>query len=169
MSQSPTKNAEARSQLEHMCQLDIDTRVSFVRLSGIICTIGPASKSPEMLEKMIECGMNIARLNFSHGSYEYHAETIKNIRIATASYSQKIGMEYPLAIALDTKGPEIRTGLLAGSGTAEVELKKGETIKLTTNKDFAEKGDINTVFVDYANIVNVLKPSNRVYVDDGLI
>jgi pyruvate kinase len=166
---SATKNAESRSHLEHMCDLDIDTKVPFVRLSGIICTIGPASKSPEMLEKMIGCGMNIARLNFSHGSYEYHAETIKNIRIAAKSYSEKLGLDYPLAIALDTKGPEIRTGLLAGSGTAEVELKKGETIKLTTNKDFAENGDINIVYVDYVNIVNVVKPNNRIYVDDGLI
>lgn len=75
---------------------------------------GPASQKPEMLEKMIETGMNVARLNFSHGSHEYHASTIANIRTAVASYSKKIGMSHPLAIALDTKGPEIRTGLLAG-------------------------------------------------------
>lgn len=67
-----------------------------------------------MLEKMMETGMNIARLNFSHGSHEFHANTISNIRQAVKNYSAKIGMAYPLAIALDTKGPEIRTGLLAG-------------------------------------------------------
>lgn len=164
-----SRTTEARSHLEHMCQLEIGTQVNAVRLSGIICTIGPASQSPEMLEKMIGCGMNVARLNFSHGSYEYHADTIKNIRTAVKNYSQKLGMDVPLAIALDTKGPEIRTGLLEGSGTAEVELKRGETIKLTTNKAHAEKGNASLVYVDYVNIVNVVKPKNRIFVDDGLI
>ena len=58
--------------------------------------------------------MNIARLNFSHGTHEYHADLIKNLRVAVANYSKKIGRTYPLAIAIDTKGSEIRTGLLEG-------------------------------------------------------
>lgn len=161
--------AEAKSHLEHMCALDIHSRASYVRLSGIICTIGPASRDPAILEQMMEVGMNVARLNFSHGSHEYHAETIKNIRQAVANYSKKLGMTYPLAIALDTKGPEIRTGLLEGGGSAEIELKRGETIKLTTDKAYAEKGNKDTVYVDYDNIQKVVKVGNKVYVDDGLI
>ena len=112
--QQQLQAAEAVTHLDHMCALDIDSKAPRIRLSGIICTIGPVSRSPEMLEKMMEVGMNIARMNFSHGSHEYHAGTIANVRIAAENYSKKLGVNYPIAVALDTKGPEIRTGLLEG-------------------------------------------------------
>jgi len=160
---------QANSHLTQMCALDIDAKASYTRLSGIICTIGPASKDPAMLERMIASGMNVARLNFSHGSYEYHGETIANVRKAVKSYSEKQGIIHPLAIALDTKGPEIRTGLLEGGGSAEIELKKGNTIRLTTDKSFENSGNEKQIYVDYINITKVVKEGNRVFVDDGLI
>ncbi|XP_044013272.1 pyruvate kinase-like isoform X2 [Aphidius gifuensis] len=159
----------AESQLDHMCTLDTDSPAAFYRLSGIICTIGPVSRSVEMLEKMIETGMNIARMNFSHGSHEYHAETIANVRQAQKNVSARTKIDVPVAIALDTKGPEIRTGLLEGGGSAEVELVKGQTFKLSTDKSITEKGNAQGVWVDYENISKVLKVGNRVFVDDGLI
>ncbi|KAK3908269.1 Pyruvate kinase [Frankliniella fusca] len=163
------KQEQSNSQLSHMCALDIDAKASYIRLSGIVCTIGPASKDPAMLERMIDNGMNVARLNFSHGSYEYHGETIANVRKAVENYSKKLGIIHPLAIALDTKGPEIRTGLLEGGGSAEIELKKGNSIRLTTDKAFENSGNEKQIYVDYANITKVVKEGNRVFVDDGLI
>jgi pyruvate kinase len=120
---------------------------------------------------MIKKGMNIARLNFSHGSHEYHAGTIAAVRQAVKRYSEQENIPmHPVGIALDTKGPEIRTGLLeAGGATGEIELVKGKQIKVTIAAEYAEKCSAENLFVDYANIVKVVKPGNRIYVDDGLI
>ncbi|KAK7077970.1 hypothetical protein SK128_011926 [Halocaridina rubra] len=161
--------ANAFTQVDHMAALDIDSRPFSKRLSGIICTIGPVSRSVEMLVQMMEAGMNIARMNFSHGTHEYHSETMTNVRKAAEVYSEKIGHSYPVAIALDTKGPEIRTGLLEGGASAEVELKKGAEIKLTTNTEYFEKCSEKLLYLDYVNITKVVKAGNRIFVDDGLI
>ena len=158
----------ANNYLEHTCSLDIDSEPYTVRHTGIICTIGPACREVPMMMEMIKSGMNIARLNFSHGTHEYHAGTIKNIREAVNNLKDTL-FNRPVAIALDTKGPEIRTGLIKGSGTAEVELVKGKRIRLTTSKDFAEKCDETLLYVDYENILNIVKVNSKVFIDDGLI
>ncbi|KAK4020872.1 hypothetical protein OUZ56_002815 [Daphnia magna] len=162
-------NIPAKTHIDHLCSLDINTKASRVRLSGIICTIGPASAKVEMLEKMVETGMNIARMNFSHGSYEYHGNTVASVRQAVKNLGDKLKMTVPVAIALDTKGPEIRTGLLEGGPSAEVELKKGNSVKLTTDPAFLEKGTAELIYVDYTNICKVVSVNSHVYVDDGLI
>lgn len=162
--------ADADSRLDHLSMLDIDSKPPLIRLSGIICTIGPASREVNTLVDMIKAGMNIARMNFSHGSYDYHGGTIQNVREAVKVYSKECKVEeHAVGIALDTKGPEIRTGLLEGGPSAEIELVKGNSIKLTVDDAFKEKGSKDVIYVDYKNITKVLVPGNHVYVDDGLI
>ncbi|KAM3721467.1 Pyruvate kinase PKM [Dirofilaria immitis] len=160
-----TEKQEVSTNLMHRCKISIHNQPHIQRKTAIICTIGPACGSVDKLKEMISAGMNIARLNFSHGSHQYHGTTIKNIRDAVKSFSQK-----PMvAIALDTKGPEIRTGLIDGSDTAEIDLKKGAKIKLTTDSALASKCNANVIYIDYQNMPKVLKPGAHVFIDDGLI
>jgi len=161
---------ESNTNIEYVSNLNMYSTANKMRLSGIVCTIGPVSRSPEVLLELIENGMNIARMNFSHGSHEYHGETINNVRIANKMYKEKHGVDPSVAIALDTKGPEIRTGLLEGDdGRKEITLKKGETIKITTEDQFKEKCTAEVLWVDYKNIGNVISPGKRLFIDDGLI
>merc|ERR1711936_1280037 len=164
------KATKSATTVDYLSGLDILSRGASVRLSGIVCTIGPASKQTDFLVQMIDTGMNIARMNFSHGSYEYHGDTIANCRAAAVKYAEERGYHPSLAIALDTKGPEIRTGLLEGDdGKLELTLEKGATIKIVTNDEFKEKCTKDTLWVDYKNISKVLVPGARIFIDDGLI
>src|SRR5688572_17214731 len=94
----------------------------------IVCTIGPASRDPEMLEKMVRAGMNVARLNFSHGSHDDHAKLIATIREVAAKTGEAV------ALLQDLQGPKIRVGDLPKDG---VTLVKGESVTFTTEKDAA--------------------------------
>ncbi|XP_063912465.1 pyruvate kinase-like [Zophobas morio] len=161
--------SHATSYLDHACELDVNSAPSYVRLTGIICTIGPSSSNVDTLERMMETGMNIARLNFSHGSHEEHAQSIQNIRTAANNYSTRLGLEFPMAIAVDVKGPEIRIGYFEGGIDAEVELRNGEQIKLTTDKAYFEKGSASVMYIDYDNIQKVVQVGNRIYIDSGVI
>ncbi len=123
----------------------------------IVCTIGPASESIETLAALLQNGMNVARLNFSHGTHEEHAARIDNIRKA----SQLTGI--PVAIMLDTKGPEIRVGQLEEEG---ILLEAGREVRLTTE---AVTGNAERFGVSYQNIVEDVAVGQHILLDDGLI
>ena len=113
--------------------------------------------------------MDICRLNFSHGDHSYHADTIRNIRQAIDNKRAKKTLFKPVALALDTKGPEIRTGLLKGGGSAIVNLVKGNKITLSLMDADKESGDVDRVWVDYKNLPKVITKNDLIFVDDGLI
>ncbi|MNH98629.1 Pyruvate kinase [compost metagenome] len=128
-----------------------------MRKSKIVCTIGPASESLENIKKLILAGMNVARLNFSHGDFEEHGNRIKTIRQA----SQELGKT--VAILLDTKGPEIRTGKLE---VEPIELVQDEYLTLTTEEIL---GDQNRISITYADLPNDVQVGSTILIDDGLI
>lgn len=129
-----------------------------MRKTKIVCTIGPASESKEMLTKLVNAGMNVMRLNFSHGDYDEHGSRIATVREVVKETGKKV------AVLLDTKGPEIRTMQLADG---DVMLKAGQTFTLTTDQSVV--GDETKVAVTYENFAKDLNVGNTVLLDDGLL
>ncbi|KAK9766014.1 Pyruvate kinase [Basidiobolus ranarum] len=151
------------SRLAWISNLSIDVQPSSKRRTAVICTIGPKTNSVEKMNQLRAAGMNIVRMNFSHGSYEYHGSVIANAR-----ESQKTFMpESPVAIALDTKGPEIRTGLMAND--VEVPILAGHEMLFTTDDKYAELCDGERMYVDYKNLPKVIEAGKIIYVDDGIL
>ncbi|KGE16285.1 pyruvate kinase [Paenibacillus wynnii] len=128
-----------------------------MRKSKIVCTIGPASESLENTKKLILAGMNVARLNFSHGDFEEHGARITTIRQACKELNKTV------AILLDTKGPEIRTGKLA---VEPIELVQDEYLTLTTEEIL---GDQNRISITYSNLPKDVQVGSTILIDDGLI
>ena len=131
--------------------------MSDMRKTKIICTLGPAVDSEEMIRKLILAGMNAARFNFSHGTHESHLAQLTKLK----RVRDELGI--PVAAILDTKGPEIRIKTFKDG---RIELKKDDTFTLTTAEC---EGDANRVSVTYANLHNEVAPGNHILVDDGLI
>ena len=128
----------------------------------IVCTMGPATESDEVLRELIKNGMNVARFNFSHGSHAYHRQNIERVR----SISEELGI--PVAIMLDTKGPEVRTGLLEGG--QKVTVNTGDQIIVTaqpTTEDW--HGNAGHISLDYLNLPNEVEKGSVILIDDGLV
>ena len=128
----------------------------------IVCTMGPATESDEVLRELIKNGMNVARFNFSHGSHAYHRQNIERVR----SISEELGI--PVAIMLDTKGPEVRTGLLEGG--QKVTVNTGDQIIVTaqpTTEDW--HGNAGHISLDYLNLPKEVEKGSIILIDDGLV
>lgn len=128
-----------------------------LRKTKIVCTIGPASESVEKLTQLINAGMNVARLNFSHGDHEEHGQRIINIREAAKQTGHTV------AILLDTKGPEIRTHNMQG-GT--IELKAGENVIVSMTE---VEGTPEKFSVTYAGLIDDVQVGSKILLDDGLV
>lgn len=123
----------------------------------IVCTIGPASQSRDVMEKLLLAGMNIARLNFSHGDFTGHKVVIEDLRAAARATGRR------LAILADLPGPKMRIGQI---GSEPVDLTPGDRFTLTTD-DIV--GDAKRVSVSFARLPQVVKPGDTLYLNDGLI
>ena len=128
-----------------------------MRRTKIICTIGPSSQDEDMLRKIILAGMNVARFNFSHGDYEEHGLKLERTR----KISRELNL--PVAVLLDTRGPEIR---LRDFAEGKVELKAGQKFTLTTEEIM---GTAERATITYKNLPQDVKPGDSILLDDGLI
>ena len=128
-----------------------------MRKTKIVCTLGPATNDVEIMKQLIQNGMDAARINFSHGTYETHAETIAKLKQAREE------LNAPIPLILDTKGPEIRVKTFKED---KVRLEEDATFTLTTRD---VEGDVNIVSVTYADLPKDVHRGSRILIDDGLI
>ena len=128
-----------------------------MRKTKVVCTIGPSCENTETLKKMCEAGMNVARLNFSHGSHEEHKRKVDLIKEVREE------MKLPIAIMLDTKGPEYRIGTFADH---KITLEEGADFTFTI-EDLI--GDETKVSVSYKDLMKNLEPGDTVLVNNGLV
>jgi pyruvate kinase len=129
-----------------------------MRRTKIVATIGPASRDPETLTRMVHAGMDVARLNFSHGSRELHAENVERLRAASASAGRQV------AILQDLPGPKIRIGALQDD---IAELRPGDQLVLVCGSD--EIGNAERISVSWSGLAAALEPDDVVYLADGAI
>ncbi|CAE6518471.1 unnamed protein product [Rhizoctonia solani] len=159
---------QVRSRLEWLSTLSAGPEPSedtkFLRKTSIIATIGPKVNNVEMLGQLRKAGMNVVRMNFSHGSYEYHQSVIDNVHKLVEQEPDA----RPLAIALDTKGPEIRTGVMR-PGCDDVKITAGHEFIVTVDPQYAELCDEKRLYMDYPNLPAVTAPGKLIYVDDGIL
>ena len=129
-----------------------------MRRTKIVCTLGPSSSSPERIGELIDAGMDVARLNFSHGSHEDHAKLLQIVRAEADRRGRAV------AVLLDLQGPKIRVGRFE---TGAVELRPGAEFTITTDPDVV--GDVHRVSTTYAALPRDVRPGDQILLDDGYL
>ena len=127
------------------------------RKTKIVCTLGPATENDDILRELMLSGMNVARLNFSHGDHNYHLNNMQRIRRIAGELGK------PIAIMLDTRGPEIRLELFENH---KVELKKGQTFTLCTQ---TISGNAERASITYKELPRDVREGTTILIDDGLV
>src|SRR5215472_5990084 len=145
----------ARHRPPHPCRCFVMTLPT--NKTKIVATIGPASESEEMLQRLIRAGLNVARLNFSHGDFTGHAERIQHIRSAAAAVGRRV------AIMADLPGPKMRVGNIEPE---PIQLQAGEDFTLTTDEI---TGNLQRVSVSFKDLPDVVKPGDGLFLNDGLV
>lgn len=131
---------------------------ALTRRTKIVATIGPASSSPDVIRQMVQAGMDVARLNFSHGTYEQHAQMVKLLR------SVSMELDTPITLLQDLQGPKIRVGLVPGG---EMELVAGQRLTLVAETHFQNQP--NTIAIDYPYLAKEARSGTPILMDDGLL
>ncbi|KAK0519438.1 Pyruvate kinase [Tilletia horrida] len=157
----------AKTQLEWLASLSplehsVDNSNKFGRKTSIIATIGPKTNNPEMLQKLRRAGMNIVRLNASHGSHEYFGSVVNNARQIVKEHAGR-----SLAIALDTKGPEMRTGVMVNG--EDVKISQGHEFYVTTDDKYADQCSDKYMYIDYKNLPKKVEVGRTIFIDDGIL
>ncbi|ORX91572.1 pyruvate kinase [Basidiobolus meristosporus CBS 931.73] len=151
------------SRLAWISDLNIDLEPTAKRRTGIVCTVGPSTNSVEKINELRAAGVNIVRMNFSHGSYEYHSSVVANARESQRTFLP----ELPIGIALDTKGPEIRTGIMENN--QDIDIQTGHQMIFTTDDEYAERCNGERLYIDYKSLPKVIESGKIIYIDDGAL
>ncbi|CEI98540.1 Putative Pyruvate kinase [Rhizopus microsporus] len=159
---APLLTPDITSNVQWIAQMNVDVEPTHGRKTSIICTIGPKTNSVDSITELRNAGLNVVRMNFSHGSYEYHQSVIENTRKSVELYPGR-----PVAIALDTKGPEIRTGNMKDN--AEIPVTIGHEMTFSVDDQYMDEGTDEVIYIDYKNLPKVIEVGKKVFIDDGVL
>ncbi|XP_060522504.1 pyruvate kinase-like [Cylas formicarius] len=159
--------AFATTTLEYLSHLNIKSKASTFRGTQLVCAI-PAQATCNTIEDMIKVGMSVARISCPGNEKQTILDLINKVKSVSESYSKRIGRIYPLGLALDIRGTEIRIGQLR-QRKSPVHLPKGKIITITTDDSFEEYVTKDTIYVDYPKLPGLIQPGDKLFLDHGMI